>query len=265
MHITRHGQWADMETDAGRGMENALYIGLSRQVVLQRQLSVIANNIANADTPGYKAQRMQFGMHLVDAGRDRPNRDPDMAMVIDRSVLRDTRPGAMERTGDPMNLAIQGDGYLVVETEFGPRYTRAGRLGIDAEGRLVDNNRLPILGDDDKPIQVPAAAGTLVIAPDGSISGEQGPIGRLKVVTFEREGEMKPLGGGLLASNEAPTEAEGVQIAQGMLEGSNVQAILEMTRMIEISRQYQSTQKLLQDEHNRQRDSISRLAGTSQR
>ena len=78
-------------------MENALYVGLSRQVVLQRQLSVIANNIANADTPGYKAQRMQFGMYLVDAGRDRPNRDPDMAMVIDRSVLRDTRPGAMQR------------------------------------------------------------------------------------------------------------------------------------------------------------------------
>ncbi len=246
-------------------MENALYVGLSRQVVLQRQLAVVANNIANADTPGYKAQRMQFGMHLVQAWRDGPQHGSEMAMVVDRSVLRDTRGGAMERTGNPMDLAIQGNGYLVVETEFGPRYTRAGRLAIDAEGRLVDSNRMPILDDGDRPITIPNGAGTLTIAPDGSISGEQGPIGRLKLVSFEREGEMKPLGGGLLASNEAPREAVDVQVSQGMLEGSNVQPVLEMTRMIEISRQYQSTQRLLQDEHNRQRDSISRLAGTSQR
>ena len=246
-------------------MENALYVGLSRQVVLRRQLSVIANNIANAETPGFKAQRMQFGMYMVEAGRDGAGRDPRMAMVVDRSVVRDTRAGTMERTGNPLDLAIQGDGYLVVETESGPRYTRAGRLAIDDEGRLVDSNRLPLLGDDDQPITIPRGSGTLVITPDGSVSGELGAIGRLKLVAFDREADMKPLGGGLLASNEAPREAEDVQIAQGMLEGSNVQPILEMTRMIEISRQYQSTQKLLQDEHNRQRDSISRLAGTQQR
>ncbi len=246
-------------------MENALYVGLSRQVVLQRQLSVIANNIANADTPGYKAQRMQFGMYMVDAGRDSAGGRPEMAMVVDRSVVRDTRGGQLERTGSPMDLAIQGNGYLVVETESGPRYTRAGRLAVDDEGRLVDNNRLPILGDDDQPITIPRGSGTLDIAPDGSISGEFGPIGRLKLVSFEREGEMKSLGRGLLASNEAPEEATDARISQGMLEGSNVQPVLEMTRMIEIARQYQSTQRLLQDEHNRQRDSISRLAGTSQR
>ena len=246
-------------------MENALYVGLSRQVVLRRQLAVVANNIANADTPGYKAQRMQFGMHLVEAWRDGPRRGEDMAMVVDRSVMRDTRPGQIERTGNPLDVAIQGDGYLVVETEFGPRYTRAGRLAIDADGQLVDSNRLPLLGDDDQPIAVPNGSGSLVITPDGSISGQQGPIGRLKLVSFQREGEMQPLGGGLMASNEVPEEAVDAKVSQGMLEGSNVQPILEMTRMIEISRRYQSTQRLLQDEHNRQRDSISRLAGTSQR
>lgn len=246
-------------------MENALYVGLSRQVVLQRQLSVIANNIANADTPGYKAQRMQFAQHLTEAGRDGPGRGPEMSMVIDRAVLRDTRPGQTEHTGNPLDLAILGDGYLVVETESGPLYTRTGRLAIDAESRLVDGNGLPLLDEGDQPIEATNGASGLVIAPDGSISDERGPLGRLKLVAFERDHELKSLGGGLLASNEAPQEAEGVKVAQGMLEGSNVQPILEMTRLIEISRQYQSTQRLLQDEHNRQRDSISRLAGTSQR
>ena len=249
-------------------MENALYIGLSRQVALQRQLAVVANNIANADTPGYKSQRMQFVQHLTEAGSTgsaRSGRDRQIAMVIDRAVVRDTRVGRMERTGNPFDVAIMGPGYLVVETESGPRYTRVGHLAVDNEGRLVDGNRLPLLGDDDKPIQVPAGGRNLVIAADGSLSGDQGPIGRLKLVAFDNEHELKPLGGGLLASSEAPREAEGVELAQGMLEGSNVQPILEMTRMIEISRQYQATQRLLQDEHSRQRDSISRLAGTSQR
>lgn len=246
-------------------MENALYVGLSRQVVLQRQLSVIANNIANTDTPGYKAQRMQFAQHLAAAGGDGPGHGPEMSMVIDRSVLRDTRPGQTEHTGNPLDLAVLGDGYLVVETESGPLYTRTGRLAIDADGRLVDGNQLPVLDDGDQPIEVPNGASTLVINPDGSISDDRGPIGRLKLVSFEREHELKSLGGGLLASNEAPQEAVGVRVAQGKLEGSNVQPILEMTRLIEISRQYQSTQRLLQDEHNRQRDLISRLAGTSQR
>jgi len=246
-------------------MENALYIGLSRQVALQRQLSVVANNIANVDTPGYKSQRMQFVQHMAEAGSAGSGRDGEIAMVIDRAVVRDTRVGRIERTGNPFDVAIMGPGYLVVETESGPRYTRVGHLAIDNQGQLVDGNRLPLLGDDDKPIQVPAGGRNLVIAADGSLSGDQGPLGRLKIVAFANEHELKPLGGGLLASNDAPQEPDGVELAQGMLEGSNVQAILEMTRMIEISRQYQATQRLLQDEHNRQRDSIGRLAGTSQR
>ncbi len=249
-------------------MENALYVGLSRQVALQRQMAVVANNIANADTPGYKAQRMQFVEHMTDAGSAGsvgPGGDREIAMVIDRAVVRDTRVGRLERTGNPFDLAIMGPGYLVVETESGPRYTRVGHLSLDSEGRLIDGNQLPLLGDDDKPIEIPAGGRDLLIAADGTLTGSQGPIGRLKVVSFENEHEMRPLGGGLLASNEAPQEAEGIDLAQGMLEGSNVQPILEMTRMIEISRQYQATQRLLQDEHSRQRDSISRLAGTSQR
>ena len=246
-------------------MENPLYIGLSRQVTLRRQLSVVANNIANADTPGYKAQRMQFVQHLTDAGSTGPGRDAEIAMVIDRAVIRDTRPGRMESTGDPFDVAILGSGYLVVETESGPRYTRGGHLAIDGESRLVDSNGLPVLGADDRAITVPDSGRNLAIAADGSVSGDLGPIGRLKLVAFDNEAELKPLGGGLLASDQAPREAEGATLAQGMLESSNVQPILEMTRMIEISRRYQSIQRLLQDEHNRQRDSIGRLAGTSQR
>lgn len=246
-------------------MENPIYIGLSRQMALQRQLAVVANNIANANTPGYKAQRMLFVQHLAETGAPGSGRDSEISMVIDRAVIRDNRAGATERTGNPLDVAVMGPGYLVVETEAGPRYTRTGRLAIDSERRLVDGNRLPILGQDERPIEIPADGRGLVIAADGGVSTELGPAGRIRLVRFDDESGLTPLGGGLLATNEVPKDAEDTELAQGMLEGSNVQPILEMTRLIEVSRQYQSTQRLLQSEHSRQRDSISRLAGTSQR
>lgn len=246
-------------------MENALYVGLSRQVVLRRQLAVVANNIANAGTTGYKAQRMQFAQHLAATGSGGSSSGREISMVIDRDTVRDTRAGRIEQTGNPLDVAIFGPGYMVVETEAGPRYTRVGHLSVDNDGRLVNGDRLPILGDNDAPIILPTGGRGLEIASDGVMTGSQGPIGKLKLVSFENEQDMIPVGRGLLDSDEEPQPADGVTLSQGMLEGSNVQAIVEMTRMIDIARQYQSTQRLLQDEHNRQRDSIGRLAGTSQR
>ncbi|NNG03047.1 MAG: flagellar basal-body rod protein FlgF [Inquilinus sp.] len=245
-------------------MENPLYIGLSRQQALQRQLAVTANNIANANTAGFKAQRVLFQEYLADGAGPGRSADGPLSMVIDRAVMRDLSTGAFERTGNPLDVAVMGAGYMVVETDAGPRYTRTGRLAIDAEGQLVDGNRLPILADDDRPIQIPADAGALSIGADGSIGGAQGPIGRIRLVAFADEGALVPRGGGLLATNELPADAEGIELAQGMLERSNVKPILEMTRLIEISRQYQANQRLLETEHGRQRDSIRRLAGTQQ-
>ncbi len=246
-------------------MENAIYIGLSRQMALQRRLSVAANNIANANTPGFKAQRMLFVQFLAAPDRPGPDRGDAIAMVTDRAVVRDLRAGELEQTGNPLDVALLGDGYLVVETDAGPRYTRNGRLALDAERRLVDSNELPVLGADDRPIVIPPNSGPIVISQAGDVSVDTGPVGRLRVVGFDDELGLTPLGGGLHASNEMPVAADQTEVVQGMLEGSNVQPILEMTQLIEISRQYQSTQRLLESEHRRQRDAIGRLANINRR
>lgn len=246
-------------------MENPLYIALSRQTALRRQLDVTAHNVANMNTTGFKNQRMLFVEYVArPEGAGVLPRDQRMSMVQDLSVLRDLQQGPIATTGNALDVALQGEGYLAVETTAGTRYTRAGRLQLDGERRLVDGNGLPVLDDADRPIQVPQDAGAVTIAADGAIATEAGgPLGRLKVVAFERPQFMTELGGGLYETDQPEGPAEGTAVVQGALEQSNVQPIVEMTQMTEILRQYQSTQRLIENEHERQRSAIQRLARVS--
>jgi flagellar basal-body rod protein FlgF len=175
--------------------------------------------------------------------------------------MRDLGQGPLAPTGNPLDVALDGPGYLAVETVQGTRYTRSGRLQLDGERRIVDANGLPVLGEGDRPIQVPQDAGPVRIAGDGTISTEAGAaLGRLKVVGFERPQAMTELGGGLYATDEAEQASEATRVVQGSIEQSNVQPIVEMTQMTEVLRQYQTTQKLIESEHERQRTAIQRLA-----
>lgn len=239
-------------------MENSIYIGLSRQVALRRQLDVVANNIANMSTPGFKAQDSLFQEYLAGGkGDDR------YSMVSDYGTYRDTKGGPISRTDNPLDVALEGEGFLVVETAEGPRYTRSGRLSISPDRQLVDSNGLPILGEGDRPITIPEDSAGLTIAPDGTVSNLNEQLGRLNVVRFEREQFMTEQGRGLYSTTEQPQPARATRIQQGALEGSNTQPILEMTRMIDLQRQYQSTQKLLETEHENQRNAITKLSRLS--
>lgn len=241
-------------------MENPIYIALSRQDALRRQMDVAAHNVANMNTPGFKQQRVLFVEYLAQPPAGTPGaKAQKLSMVQDLSVLRDLREGPINRTGNPLDLALQGNGYFAVETADGPRYTRAGGFQLDGERRIVDANGLPVLDDADRPIQIPADATDITVTADGTVATEQGPLARLKIVRFEREQFMNELGGGLHATDEPPLAAEGTKVVQGAVEGSNVQAVVEMTQMTEILRQYQSNQRLIEAEHERQRSAISRL------
>jgi flagellar basal-body rod protein FlgF len=241
------------------GMENAIYAGLSRQIALQRQLEVTANNIANMNTPGFRAQHERFETFLAEPQSIGPQRGRALAMVIDQATVRDLRPGALEQTGNPLDLALHGDGYLAVETEAGTRYTRNGRLTLDPTGQLVDQSGLPVLGAGGAPITIPAGATDITISGSGEIATENGVVGRLQVVRFEDENALVAEGGGLFAADEAPQPSPGTRIVQGSFEQSNVQGVVEMTAMIDVSRQYQSTQNLLEAEHERLQTAIRRL------
>jgi len=239
-------------------MESPITIALSRQMALTRKMDVVANNIANANTTAFKQQRMQFTEFL-----DRPAVQERISMVQDRGVFRDMQPGPLTSTGNNLDVAIDGSGYFVVDTVNGPRYTRAGHFKLDATRRVVDNNGLPVMGEGNRPITVPQDAGDFRIDSEGNLISERNPaepIGRLRVVSFEREQGMLELGGGLYSTeDEAKPAPKATRVQQGMLEGSNVQSVVETTHMIDILRSYQNVSKLGQGEHDRQLQMIQRL------
>lgn len=235
-------------------METPGFIALAQQNALRRQMDVIANNVANVNTSGYRAQRMQFVEFL-----ERASPSERYSMPIDLVTSRDLRQGPLQQTDNPLDVAIEGDGYFVVQTLQGERYTRSGQFRMDTERRLVDGGGLPVLGDAG-PIVIPENASQITVSATGDISTDVGGVvGRLRVVQFDSEQQLEMLGGGLYATDQTPRDVEQRRIAQGFVEGSNVQPVVEMTRMIDVLRQYQSTQRMLDSEHERQRTAIRQL------
>ncbi len=236
-------------------MENTANIGLSRQMVLRRQLDVIANNVANMNSHGYKRQRSVFQEFLVDSGDGgRP-----LSYVLDYGVARDASAGKLEQTGNRLDLAISGDGYFVVATDQGEMYTRNGRLHIDEEGRLVSSSGDPLLDVDGRELTITELDTEITITGDGTVNGRIGRIGQLNVVTFEKTGSLTAVAAGLLRTDLPPIPAENAKVVQGMLESSNVEPILEIIAMIEVQRNYQSTQRLLDTDNELQRKAIDRI------
>lgn len=235
-------------------IENTAYIVLSRQTAMRRQMDVIANNIANMGTTAFKSAQMLFEEFLVEG--DAGNK---MSFVTDIGTARNLTEGEFMRTQNPLDLAIRGRGYLVVETDEGERYTRNGSLRVDAEGFLTTTYGHKILDNTGRAIQLDPNDPTLTVARDGALTGGQGPIGRLAVVTFENEQSLEQVGAGLYKTDGDPEPAEDATVEQGMLENSNVEPILEMTRMIELSRNYQSTNTMINREDDVRRRAIERL------
>ncbi len=236
-------------------MENPIYIGLSRQMVLQTQMDLVANNIANMNTPGYRAQNMVFKEHL-----SAPSGANDaLSMVSDFGQFQVTKPGSMKKTGNPFDLALNGPGYFGIQTPDGSKYTRAGNFEINALGELVTPAGYPVASAGGGTIVVPDDGGPVKITSDGTISNSNGEIAKLMVVEFENEQALDPEGDNLYGTDEQGTPSEITTVTQGAIEGSNVQPVQEMTQMIRVLREFQMVQKSLQSEHDRQRSVIQRL------
>lgn len=238
-------------------MENSIYLGLSRQITLQTNLDIVANNIANVNTSGYRAQSPMFEEYLTDP---RGNGDP-LSFVLDYGQFSSTAPGPMTQTGNSFNVALNGPGFLTVQLPDGTlAYTRDGDFQKNQQGQLLTSSGYPVVGAGG-PITVPSDSTEFVVDERGVISDQTGQIGRLNIVEFENLQSLKPTGGNAYTSKDQPIEAEKTTVAQGFLEGSNVQPVVETTRMIKILRQFQSVQRMLEAEHERQRTAIQRLTG----
>jgi flagellar basal-body rod protein FlgF len=236
-------------------LENTVYIALSRQLVLNRQIDVVANNLANMNTTAYKTQRMLFEEYLV-----KTEGGQQMSFVQDVAVARNLEDGELSATGSPLDMALSGRGYFVVETPEGLRYTRNGHFRFDEEGRLVTQDGLPVLDEGGKPIQVNLAETQLQVSTDGTVATGPGQTSKLQVVGFANEYKLSSVGAGLYETAEPPQPVPATKVMQGMLEGSNVQPILEINSMIELSRAYQSTQQMLENDHDLRRRTIRQLA-----
>ncbi len=247
-------------------MENASYIGLSRQDALRRQLSVVANNIANMDTVGFKAQQMLFQEYLVEPKGVDPQSAEPVSMVVDAATFRDITQGAMTRTGNELDLALQGEGYFTLEGPAGDRYTRAGSFHINQDREIVHSSGAPLLAAGGGRLAVPENAIDISIDRNGIVTalgagaaGAAEQIGQIQLAAFADDQAMTQVAGGLLITDQQPIEPEATTVEQGYLEASNVNSIVEMTRMMEISRSYASTQRMLETEHERMRSSIQTL------
>lgn len=236
-------------------MENITYVGLSLQKALKVQMDAVANNIANMSTTGYKTQNVIFSEYL--AGSDEGGK---ISEVLDLGTYRDASQGPLKQTFNKFDMAIEGDGYFAVQTPDGERYTRAGNFTLNAQRQLVTPQGDPVMGSGG-PIVIPEGETQVVVSKEGTISTENGEIGKIRVVSFNDPQSLTEVGGGLYEAGggETPANAQEVKVHQGMLESSNVQPIVEMNRMIEILRTYQNVQKVLQADHDRQRSMISKL------
>ncbi len=244
-------------------MSNASNIVLlSGQLALSQAMDVVANNIANASTTGFKREGIAFDTILKQSAA---NANDTTNFVYDRATYRDVSNGPITPTGNNLDLAIQGEGYFSVKLPNGnTAYTRAGTFQLNTEGQLVTQSGLPVTGDGGT-ISVPNTATAINISADGYVTAKVdngaalAQLGKIGLVKFQNEQNMQPLGAGLYSSSETPQPAIESSIKQGSIEESNVQPVTEITNMIRIMRSYEQATNLITKDNDRATDAITRL------
>ena len=241
-------------------MQNGLSIALSRLVAQQRAMDVSATNLANADTPGFKAERTLFADWLSrQAGVDPARGDRVLSFTQDRATYREQLQGPLSHTANPLDLAISGGGFFTVQTKNGPMLTRAGRFDLQADGTIADADGNALLDTAGQKMQVAAADTQLHVAGDGSLSSQNGQLGKIGVVTPDDPNKMQAQGDRLLSVSTATTLVDRPQITSGALEDSNVQPVAETTRMMNDMREFQFVAQFVQSESDRQQSAIDKL------
>lgn len=241
-------------------MDNSLLVSLSQQLAAYQSMDVIANNIANVSTPGFRREQATFQEYVAQVpGGEGETGTRQVSFVQDAGIVRDMSEGPRTTTGNTYDLALRGHGFFAVQTPAGERYTRNGHFGLDANGQIVDDAGHPLLGDGG-PLTITTDDGDIHIGADGTISGKNGQLGKLKIASFANEAGLAKEGANLFsAAGQQPATATDFAVSQGMLEGSNVQPVLEISRMVEVMRAYQATATMTQSQEDLMRQAIDKL------
>jgi flagellar basal-body rod protein FlgF len=243
-------------------MDHSLLISLSQQLAAYRSMDVIANNIANVSTPGFKRESAKFEELLTTIRPAEGQKGAQqVSFVKDAGITRDLSQGSITHTGASLDLAINGKGFFVIATPQGERYTRDGHFGLNANGQIVTTDGNAVQGEGGA-ITINPADGEIHIAKDGTISsvvnGARNLLGRVRLVGFADEAMMKKEGANLYSTTEAAGAATGT-LQQAALESSNVQPVVEISKMIEVMRAYEATATLAKSQEDLTRQAITKL------
>ncbi|CAN5197290.1 flagellar basal-body rod protein FlgF [soil metagenome] len=251
-------------------MENTLLVALSRQMSLERQIDVIANNVANTNTNGFKANKPIFEEYLNTGAREEnfAASDRRVSFVQDRTAYHDFSQGPLEKTGNPLDVSIDGKSFISVQTPGGERYTRDGSFQINSQGQLVTSGGNIVQGTNG-PIVFQPTDRNIKISSEGLITVNEGIVtqfdsirGKLKLVKFDNVQSLKKEGANLYSAPAGVTAQPDVaaRVNQGFVEKSNVSAVAEMTHMMEVMRTYQSIASLMQQQSDLRKTAIQTLA-----
>ncbi len=235
-------------------MNDASSVALSAQLAALHQADVIANNLANLSTTGYKSEHMLFSQFLTQASDGTP-----IAYVQEQGTARDTTQGP---TNNPLDIAIRGDGYFTVQTPLGERYTRNGHFQLDATRQIVTSQGYPVLSDGNSPLVIPEGTGEITIGADGTVGTPQGPIGKLGIASFADQQAMMPTAGGFFTTSQTPQPPTDVKLQQGSIEGSNVEPIIEITKLLNSERNVDYTKSFITTQATQTANAIDRLGKT---
>ncbi|MCD6034612.1 MAG: flagellar basal-body rod protein FlgF [Rickettsiales bacterium] len=239
-------------------MDNAMYITLSRQRALFEQMDIIANNVANTNTTGYKADQTLFHNYVMQAAG---SNEAPLSYVSNLSTYTDMQEGGLQQTSRPLDMAIAGNGYFMVETPLGQRLTRAGNFRVDTTGQLTTSQGYPVLGLGGEAITFQQEDREVNIDHEGRVSVDGEERGQIGIFTVPDPRMLRKFANGLYhAEGLTPEPAQQYQVLQGMLEGSNVSSMKEMTRMVEVSRGVGTTSSLLASLQDLQSETVRRLA-----
>ena len=244
-------------------MDNTKYVALSRQMGLWKQMDIVSNNMANMNTSGFKQDEAIFSSYIVETkGAEGFGKNP-VFFTQDYGIFKDFQEGLFQETGNQLDVAIQGDGFFAIETPNGERYTRKGQFSLDYEGKIVTKEGDVLLSTNSEPFFLAPGEKDITISETGDVSTENGVIGRLKIVAFADNQKLKKIGNTMFENVEGNAMSIGldnVLIKQKVVEKSNVQPIVEMSKMIKLQRSYEYVQQMIDEEHERLSNTISTYA-----
>lgn len=227
---------------------------LAHQLTLQERLEVATNNVANMTNHGFQEDQVLFTEYVGRADEyERPS------YVQNLSTWRNTDVGPIEKTGNPLHVAITGQGYLGVLTPDGQMYTRNGALVIDSQGLLTTPQGYPVLSQEGSSIAIPSNSATITIAADGTISNQEGVFGKIGVFAFKDEYNVKRHRNNLLTPGSEVAPSEKFAVIQGSLEGANVNAMKSTADLISIQRLYAMNQRQIEADIRLEEKAIQQL------